>query len=199
MPRFRDCFNQLVAGTRTPHSVTPAGLKDLPLVEVPVKKPGKTFAVIISSDGGWASIDSSLAEALAADGIPTVGLYSLHYFWTKRTPDEAGQALQKILHYYFTAWHMDKVLLIGYSRGADVLPFMASRLPPDLFARTSRIALMGAEHGVDSEFRLTDWLPGSMKNPPYQVKPEIEKLTHDNLLRIYGEDEEDDSTILLCL
>jgi type IV secretory pathway VirJ component len=66
---------------------------------------------------------------------------------------------------------------------------MASRLPPDLFARTSLIALMGAEHGIDFEFRVADWLPGSMKDAPYQVKPEIEKLAHDNLLCIYSEDE----------
>jgi type IV secretory pathway VirJ component len=189
MPQFRDSFNQLVAGTHTPASVTPAGLKGLPLVEVPVKQPGKTFAVIISGDGGWASIDKSLAESLATKGIPTVGLDSLHYFWTRRTPDEIGHALQDILRHYFTAWHMDKVLLIGYSRGADVLPFMASRLPRDLFDRTSLIALLGAEHSVELEFRVSDWITGSMKNAPYQVKPEVEKLAHDNLLCIYGADE----------
>ncbi|MGB5473502.1 MAG: AcvB/VirJ family lysyl-phosphatidylglycerol hydrolase, partial [Gammaproteobacteria bacterium] len=189
MPQFRDSFKQLVAGMHPPASVTPAGLKDLPLVEVPVKQPGKTFAVIISGDGGWASIDKSLAENLATEGIPTVGLDSLHYFWTKRTPDEIGRALQDILRHYFTAWDMDKVLLIGYSRGADVLPFMASRLPPELFARVSLIALLGAEHGIEFEFRVSDWLPGSMKDASYQVKPEVEKLAHDNLLCIYGADE----------
>ena len=38
---------------------------------------------------------------------------------------------------------MDKVVLIGYSLGADVLPFMASRLKPDLVNRVVLIALLG--------------------------------------------------------
>ena len=189
MPQFKASFNRLIENTHTAPSAKPADLNNLPLIEVPVEHPGKIFAVIISGDGGWASIDKSLAEALASDGIPTVGLDSLHYFWTKRTPDEAGRDLQAILNHYFAIWHMEKVLLIGYSRGADVLPFMVSRLPEKLTARTALIALLGAEHGVNFEFRVADWLPGSMKNAPYKVKPELEKLAGSRLLCVYGEDE----------
>jgi type IV secretory pathway VirJ component len=167
----------------------PADLAGLPLVEVTVPQPGRTFAVILSGDGGWASIDKSLAETLAARNIPTVGLDSLHYFWTRRTPDETGVALTRILRHYFAAWQMDKVILIGYSRGADVLPFMASRLPPELFGRVALIALLGAEHHIEFEFHVSDWLPGNMKDAPHLVKPEVEKLAHDNVLCIYGADE----------
>jgi type IV secretory pathway VirJ component len=189
MPQLQDSFSRLVADATTAHAAGTGTLHGLPLVEVPARQPGKTFAVILSGDGGWASLDKSLAETLAGKHIPVVGLDSLHYFWTRRTPDEIGRALQDILRHYFAAWHMEKVLLIGYSRGADVLPFMASRLPPDLFARTSLIALLGAEHRVEFEFHVSDWLPGNMKDAPNLVKPEVEKLAHDNLLCIYGEDE----------
>jgi type IV secretory pathway VirJ component len=189
MPQMRDSFSRLVADAATAQTARTGTLDGLPLIEVPARQPGKTFAVILSGDGGWASLDKSLAEALAGKNIPVVGLDSLHYFWNRRTPDETGRALQDILRHYFAAWHMEKVLLIGYSRGADVLPFMASRLPPDLIARTSLIALLGAEHRVEFEFHVSDWLPGNMKDAPYLVKPEVEKLAHDNLLCIYGEDE----------
>ena len=190
MPQFQQSFNKLTAEDIAPAQARkPGDLDDLPLIEVPVPHPDKTFAVIISGDGGWASIDKSLADALAADGIPTVGLDSLHYFWTQRTPDEAGHDLQRVLEHYLAAWHMDKVLLIGYSRGADVLPFMVSRLPPALAGHTSLIALLGAEHSIDLEFRVADWLPGSTQDAPYKVKPEVEKLADKNLLCIYGADE----------
>jgi type IV secretory pathway VirJ component len=190
MPQFKQSFSKLTAvDSAVTHPQKPGELNDLPLIEVPVPHPGKTFAVIISGDGGWASIDKSLADALATDGIPTVGLDALHYFWSKRTPDEAGRDLQRILEHYLAAWHMDRVLLIGYSRGADVLPFMASRLPPALTGHTSLIALLGAEHSVDFEFRVADWLPGSKQDAPYKVKPEVEKLADQNLLCIYGADE----------
>lgn len=189
MPQFRASFGKLVARQKSTTRQTPRELKDLPIVEVPVDQPGKTFAVIVSGDGGWAGLDKSLAEALATRGIPTVGLDSLRYFWTRRTPDESAIALQTILHHYFPAWNMDKVLLIGYSLGAEVLPFMASRLPPELKARTSLIALLGAEHAADFEFSVADWLPGKVRNLPYKVAPEVAKLENSNLLCIYGADE----------
>ena len=189
MPQFRDSFNQLVADEQKPVRPSASSLEGLPLVEVTARKPGKTFAIIVSGDGGWASIDKSLADALAADGIPTVGLDSLHYFWTKRTPEEAAKALQDIVQFYLANWKMEKALLIGYSRGADVLPFMVSRLPPESVSHVSLIALLGPAHSVDFEFRMTDWLPGKTKRAPYKVLPEVEKLAGQKLLCVYGEDE----------
>jgi type IV secretory pathway VirJ component len=100
-----------------------------------------------------------------------------------------GRDLTAILHHYLASWQMDKVMPIGYSRGADVLPFMASRLPADLRERTSQVAQLGAGHGVDFEFRVSDWLPGSMHDAPHKVKPEVEKLTGYKVLCIYGKDE----------
>jgi len=189
LPQLRSAFRRLETDAGPPAAARPADLDGLPLVEVPVRQPGATFAVIISGDGGWAGIDKSLADALATRNIPSVGLDSLHYFWTRRTPDEIGTALQDILQHYLRTWHMQKVLLIGYSRGADVLPFMASRLPAELFRHVSLIALLGAGHRVDMEFHVTDWLPGRMEDAPYPVQPQVEKLAHANLLCIYGEDE----------
>ena len=147
--------------------------------------------MIVSGDGGWASIDKSLAESLAGEGIPTVGLDSLHYFWTRRTEDEMGRDLASIVKHYLTAWHMERVLLIGYSRGADVLPFMSSRLPADLRQPVALVALLGAEHGVDFEFRVSDWLPGTMQAAPHQVLPEVGKLGDFQVLCVYGTDETD--------
>lgn len=190
MPQLRDSFSQLVADRPRPAARDKLqGLEDLPLVEVSAQKPGKTFAVVLSGDGGWASIDKSLADTLSGKGIPVVGLDSMHYFWTERSADEMGNDLTRILQHYFSAWNMDRVLLIGYSRGADVLPFMASRLSRELFSRTGLIALLGAEHDIEFEFHVSDWLPGSLKDSGHKVKPELEKLAHDNVLCIYGADE----------
>ena len=96
--------------------------------------------------------------------------------------------MQRIVNHYLTAWRMDRVMLIGYSLGADVLPFMANRLPAELMKRTSLIALLGAGHDVNFEFHFSEWLPG-VKDGAYKVKPEVEKLAGNNLLCIYGEDD----------
>ena len=166
-------------------------VNDLPLVEVPAKQPvGDLLAVIVSGDGGWAGIDKDVANDLAGKGVPVVGLNSLQYFWSARTPEGAAADLQRIARHYLAAWRRRELLLVGYSLGADVLPFMANRLPPDLQSRIRLIALLGPSRTTSFEFHLTDWLGGS-GGGDRPVLPEVAKLRGKPLLCLYGEAEQD--------
>jgi type IV secretory pathway VirJ component len=189
MPQFKEAFTRMTlaqqASTPRPKA---ASIKDLPLVELPTTKASDTLAVIVTGDGGWASIDKQIGEALVRDGIPVVGLNSLQYFWQKKSPDGAAKDLTRILEYYSNAWGKKKFLLVGYSRGADVLPFMISRLSDDLKARVATVALLGLEEDVDFEFNVTDWL-GSGGNGEHKTVPEIAKLKGIKLMCIYGAEE----------
>jgi len=61
---------------------------------VPAETTGRReFAIILSGDGGWVSIDRDLSTAFAQRGIPVVGWDSLKYFWTARTPMKAAAIL----------------------------------------------------------------------------------------------------------
>ncbi len=189
----RQAFLQL-AQARAPAIGQPRPVTDLPLIEVPATVPANnSLVVMVSGDGGWAGLDREVAAALAARGYSVVGLNSLRYFLTRHTPDEAGRDLARILNYYLPQWNKQRVLLIGYSRGADVLPFMASRLPPALRSRVDLIALLGLGRHVDFEFHLSDWLPvaGKEHSTALPIFPEIQALHGGrHVLCIYGQDEE---------
>lgn len=163
----------------------------LPLVEVPATQgTSDTLVVFVSGDGGWAAIDKAISKDLAAHGMPVVGLNALKYFWTKRTPDEASRDLRRMLEKYLPAWKKDRVLYVGYSRGADVLPAMINRLPAELQSKTRLIALLGASPRVEFEFHMGDWMrTTSVKG--IAVKPEVDKLLSHNIVCIYGEDDKD--------
>ncbi len=174
-------------------------IQGLPLVEVPPRQPGDYFAVIISGDGGWRKIDKVMAEGLSAHDIPTVGLDAAAYFRTRRTPEEAAAALEWIIRQYSAQWHRQKALLIGYSRGADALPFMINRLPDDLRPSISAIALLGLEPTID--FKYNPWWTLARhhhsKEEQLPVQPEVEKLRGQNVLCIYGVNERDSLCPLL--
>jgi type IV secretory pathway VirJ component len=187
LPRLRHVVDEITRAE--PGSAPPAAVRDLPLVELPATGGTGELAVIVSGDGGWASLDRDIGMALAGKGIPVVGLNSLQYFWRARTPDEAGRDLTRILRHYVETWRASQILLVGYSLGAEVLPFMVSRLPPDLRSRVRLVALLGPGRTATFEFHVSEWLGGKGGGPP--TAPEIARLAGLRVLCLYGADETD--------
>jgi type IV secretory pathway VirJ component len=167
-------------------------LKDLPLIEVPAESTGgDLLAVHLTGDGGWGVTDKGLSRELAWEGIPVVALNSLKYFWTPRTPESASRDLARILDRYTEAWGKNRVILIGYSLGADVLPFMYNRLPAELRNRVTSVVLLGPSPTVEFEFHVTDWLGRSPGKRALPVLPEVEKITKALIICFYGEEDKD--------
>lgn len=192
LPQFRGEFAKIAAA---PDATEPApasveSLHDLPLEEVMAKAPERPMMCLhITGDGGYGVTDKGITEELAAHGIPAVVLNSLHYFWKERTPDETANDVARILRYYLAAWKKSSVLLIGYSRGADALPFVVTRLPADLRSRVQLVVLMGAAEEAQFEVTYTGWLGHGPKS--YPVLPEIEKLRGMRIVCFYGTDDKD--------
>lgn len=164
----------------------------LPLHEVAARGArSRTMAVMLSGDGGWAAIDRELADSLAAHGIAVVGLDSRSYFSTQRKPDSASGDLAWITRRYLAQFSADSLILVGYSRGADVLPFLATRLPSDLLARVRLVALLGAAPNANFKFHLIDLVSNKKRQDDLMTVPEITKLAASGtkVLCVYGTDE----------
>jgi len=133
-----------------------------------------TLAILLTGDGGWADIDKSLAAGLSAHGVPVVGWSSLGYYWTPRSPAGAAADLKRIIEHYTTAWRRSRVLIVGYSFGADVAPFLVNRLPESVKARVTALTLLGPSAAASFEFHVTHWLVGG-GDARYPVRPEVER------------------------
>ncbi len=149
------------------------------------------MAVIYSGDGGWRDADKRLGEALQLDGVPVVGVDSLRYFWREKTPEQVAADLAMILGYYPQLWGTPKVILIGYSFGADVLPFAVNRQTPA--ARTSivQISLLGLAERADFAIQIAGWLGAGPSDAALPVLPEIARLDLSRVQCFYGQEEED--------
>jgi type IV secretory pathway VirJ component len=186
-PQFIGAYQRLTANAAT-LPPPPASLADLPLVEVRAKVAGPTFAVLLSGDGGWAGLDKKVAAALADKGIDVVGLDSLRYFWTERTPQGLAADLDRIVRYYAAQWRRTGVVLIGYSQGADVLPFALNRLPPASRQLVTHAVLMGLGQKASFEFHVGNWLSDDDPDA-LPIYPEAVKLQPRKTLCVYGADE----------
>jgi type IV secretory pathway VirJ component len=195
MPQFKDAFQHIVHRKTAQDAVNPKpdSLADLPLVENGLPNPeGKPLAIIVTGDGGWASIDRDIGGAMNKSGVNVVGLNSLQYFWSEKTPEQSGRDLGRILRWYEDAWQPSRIMLIGYSLGADALPFMVNNLPPDQQSHIATVAMLGAAHDATLAVHVTDWLfSGSHDGLP--IKPEADKIAAANRMCFYGEEEAADS------
>src|SRR5689334_6296680 len=170
-------------------ATAPQPLQDLPITEVPtMQSGGDTFAVLISGDGGWARLDKELSAELASRGIPVAGLDSLHYFWRARTADETAADVSRIIEHYAATWHRSRVLLVGYSFGADVMPSVFNRLDPAARARVTSLSLLGLARYSRYEITASEWIPAlASKGTP--VMPEIRGISAVPILCVAGEGE----------
>jgi type IV secretory pathway VirJ component len=195
MPQFREAYRQVVAAPPTDTAAKSlAELPDLPLEVVPAdtaaKGGGDLVVLHITGDGGWGVTDRGLARELAARGIPVVGLNSLRYFWKARSPDETAGDVTSILRHFLQVWHKTQIVLVGYSFGADALPFVISRLPADLRERVALVVFLGLGATAEFEFHIGSWV-GGKSGKTFPVLPEVEKLRGTPMLCFYGRNDSD--------
>jgi type IV secretory pathway VirJ component len=167
-------------------------LADLPLIVVRAKgAPSGALAVMLTGDGGWAGLDKELADSIASHGSTVVAVDTRAYLSRKRDPESASRDLERILRHYLPASGAEHVLLVGYSHGAEVLPFMATRLPHDLLNKVRVVALLGPARNANFKFHLIDLVSNRSRKDDLMTVPEVEKLRGRRILCFYGADEKE--------
>jgi type IV secretory pathway VirJ component len=164
-------------------------LANLPLREIVAANPSGVFAVFITGDGGWAGIDNVVTADLAAHGVSVVGIDSRAYLRTGRTPDEVAADVAKVIHTYQARWHEDRVALVGYSRGADLAPFIVSRFDSSTRAQLALVAMLGLGARAGFEFHFQDIFRDVKRPTDRPILPELLKLAGVPMLSIYGSEE----------
>ena len=169
---------------------------DLGLVELPVAQASSApMVVFMSGDGGWAALDKGLGAELQRHGMPVVGWSSLSYYWKKKTPDQATADLVRILTEYQSRWGRQRWLLVGFSFGAEIVPFVINRLPPAYRDSLVGAVMLSPSTASDFEIHVSDMVVHD-KGGSYPILPEVKAIKSLPLLCVQGAD--DDSPVKLC-
>jgi type IV secretory pathway VirJ component len=192
VPQFEAAYERITAAPAEGAApALPAPVADLPLIEVPTAHAGPSpwFGIFLSGDGGWVGLDRGVSGELAKHDIPIVGWDSLKYFWSPRTPQGAADDLDRVVRHYARTWGKSHVLLIGYSQGADTMPFMVNRLPAATHDMVGLTTLLGISDNAVFEFHVANWLgnPGG----GLATAPELRRWSGAPYLCLYGEDDGD--------
>ena len=146
--------------------------------------------MLYSGDGGWRDLDKQLGTILQRSGLPVVGVDVLRYFWAHRTPEQGAQDLARIIDAYRQKWGAKKVVLIGFSFGADVLPALYNRLPAAAQATVVQLSLLAFAAETDFEVTVSGWLE-QHRNTALPTLPEVRRIDPRQVQCFYGADDDE--------
>ena len=160
------------------------GLSDLPLTELPATASHGVLAIVYSGDGGWRDLDKSIGEWLQGQWVPTVGGDMLREYWAWRSPEDSAVDLARIITYYGEQWGVDKVALIGYSFGADVMPALYNLLPADQRQKIVQISLLALSAKANFEVTVGEVLTANSESTQ-PTRPDLDRID-PALLQCFG-------------
>lgn len=146
-------------------------------------------AVVISGDMGFTiGMGGQIVDRLIADGIPVIGVNSLSYFRHRRTSADVAAMVAAATRRALALGHVDRVLLIGQSFGADILPMGLAAMPMDLRARIAFVGLVVP--ATTLELRASPTEIFNWSEPRRMTLPEAQALTWVPGICIGGVEEE---------
>lgn len=193
MPQWKKAFNQLLTRYQSELATETRTIpfKNIPAVITEAKVADKSapVALLISGDGGWYGFEQNIANHLSDYGISTIGLDSRKYFWKRKTPEETAKDITNQLIYYGNQWKKNRFILIGYSFGAEVVPFIINRLPVELRSKVVSAVLLSPDTFTDFEIHISNMLGMGNRQNTYNVTGEIIKMQSVPTLCIFGQNE----------
>ena len=155
---------------------------DLPIDTLGSKDMSKPLVLYISGDGGFNDFSKVFMKEWNNNGYPVVALNAKSYFWKTKTPEAATIDVSGLITQYLSLWKRNEVILVGYSFGADVMPFIQARMIPGILNKIRHTVLFSPSNNTDFTVHLFYNDGGS------SVSSEINKLNRPVLL-VFGDKE----------
>ncbi len=135
----------------------------------------KPLLIYFSGDGGFNAFSNALCDDFSKNGYNVIALNSKSYFWKKKTSQQTAAFIEPYIQKYFKERRQQSVALIGYSFGADVMPFVYNSLPQAIQKITNKIILLAPSPTTDFEVHMLD-MAGSSTTYNMDVAAEINKI-----------------------
>jgi len=163
--------------------------QDFPVREWTAATHDKPLIFYITGDGGFNTFSTNLCKSLNDKGYDVFALNAKSYFWNKKTPEQTATDINNFLAQKIAGRKNQHVALIGYSFGADVLPFIVSRLSKNIDESIITSFIMASSGSTDFEIHWSDIFGGNKKRS-MDIITEINKLSGENIVIINGSDED---------
>lgn len=147
-----------------------------------------TLVLVLSGEGGWRAFDDQLATWLSGAGYWVGGVDCMRYFWQ---PQDDRAALSADVTLYANALaHAagtsgpPRVVLAGYSFGADLAPWIAGA--PGHDPRISALVMIGPDRRGSLEFRVSEMMGFAAKDHVFDTAAALAESRWVPILFVHG-------------
>jgi type IV secretory pathway VirJ component len=165
-----------------------AAAQNLPMKEWEASAHTKPLVFYISGDGGLNRFSNELCTAINKEGFDVDAMDSKSYFWSQKTPARTAEDISDFLSKKIARRPNQQIVLIGYSFGADVLPFVLNRLPKNIADKIKVSFLMASSGSTDFVIHIAD-LFGSGKRRGMDVLSEVNKISNQKIVILNSSDD----------
>jgi type IV secretory pathway VirJ component len=150
---------------------------------------GDIIVVIYSGDGGWYKFEQSIAHRLADLGIAVIGIDIKKYLRNRITPEAAASDITDLLRLYGREWKKSRYILLGYSQGAEIVPFIFNRLPEDIKKNVNSLVMLSPDVNTDFEIHISNMIGLGSKQNTFNVIKEISEIRNMRQIIFFGDKE----------
>jgi type IV secretory pathway VirJ component len=165
--------------------------KKIPIIESRAFGKNDYYVIFLTGNGGWRDLAQSVAHYLNSKGISVLAINAKKYFWSEKKPAQIACDLETLIDRYSTKWGPEKVVLLGYSMGAEVLPFAVNCLEDKYRHELTDLILIGPWQKATFKVNLLDYVMEVNKGA--DIYDELQKLKMKRAYVIC-----DDNKISIC-
>jgi type IV secretory pathway VirJ component len=132
--------------------------RDLPLIERRSDGYSPFYVILFTGNGGWKNLVQSVTKYLNSKNVSVLAINTQKYLWSEKEPSQIARDLESLIDTYNGRWGKKKIVLIGYSMGAEVLPFALNRMKGAYTENLNDMILIGPWQKATFEIKLRDYL-----------------------------------------
>jgi type IV secretory pathway VirJ component len=130
----------------------------LPVIESVSMGENDYYIIFLTGNGGWRNLAQAVTDYLNSKNVSVIAINTKKYLWSKKVPAQIACDLETLIDRYDNKLGQSKVVFMGYSMGAEVLPFAVNCMEDKYINRLLDIIMIGPWQKATFKVNLLDYI-----------------------------------------
>jgi type IV secretory pathway VirJ component len=131
--------------------------RKIPVIESRSAGNNDFYIIFLTGNGGWRNLAKYVTSYLNSKNVSVLAINTKKYLLSEKKPEQIACDLESLIEQYSSKWGKDSVVFIGYSMGAEVLPFAVNRMEDKYINKLVDLILIGPWQKATFKVKLADY------------------------------------------